>query len=95
MLLIEEFILQNEGQCSFFQWIDGLGMCNPQILLFLYDRNESFPYRSFQRWVPPPPNPPSMTNEEKEEATTHRGRNYPVGLHTILALSYSFISNST
>jgi hypothetical protein len=44
-------------------------MFDPQIL-FSYDDNQSFPYRSFQRWVAPPPNPPSMTDEEKEEATT-------------------------
>jgi hypothetical protein len=78
MLLIEEFILQNEGLCSFFQWIDGLEMWNPQILLFLYDRNESFTYRSVQRWVPLPPNPPPMTDEETEEATTHRVRIPPL-----------------
>jgi hypothetical protein len=51
-------------------------MWNPQILLFSYDRSESFPYYSFKRWVPPPPNPPPMTDEE-EEATTHRVRNPP------------------
>jgi hypothetical protein len=45
-------------------------MWNTQILLFPYDRNESFLYRSFKHWVPPPPNPPPMTDEEKEEATT-------------------------
>jgi hypothetical protein len=71
-------ILQNEGQCSFFEWIDDLEMWNPQILLFLYDRSESFPYRYFKRWVSPPPNLPLVVDEEKEEATTHRVHNPPL-----------------
>jgi hypothetical protein len=41
-------------------------------LFFPYDDNQSFTYRSFQRWVALSPNPPSMIDEEKEEATTHR-----------------------
>jgi hypothetical protein len=63
--------LQKQGWCSFFQWIDGLKMFDPQILLFSYDQNESFSYRSFKNWVPLPLNPPPMTYEEEEEATTH------------------------
>jgi hypothetical protein len=52
-------------------------MFDPQILLFLYDRNESSPLRSFKCWVPPPPNPPPMIDEEKNEANTHCVRNPP------------------
>jgi hypothetical protein len=85
-------------------------MFNSRILLFPYDDNESFPYRSFQRLVPPPPNPPLKTDKEKEEATTHRLSHPPcanvgtvtvgeptnwVRLHTIFALSYSTIGNSS
>jgi hypothetical protein len=60
----------------------------PQILLFPYDRNESFPYHSLKRWVPPPPNPSSMTDEEKEEAITRCFNNPPLckcGYHSELA----------
>jgi hypothetical protein len=53
-------------------------MFDPQIILFPYDRNESFPYRSFKRWVPPPQNSPPMTDVEKEEATTHHVSNPPL-----------------
>jgi hypothetical protein len=48
----KNYFLQNQGWCNFFQWIDGPEMWNSQILLFLYDWNESFPYHSFKRWVP-------------------------------------------
>jgi hypothetical protein len=63
--------------CRFFQWIDGSETFDPEILLSPYDRNESSLLRSFKRWVTPPPNPSSMTDEEKDEASTHRVRNPP------------------
>jgi hypothetical protein len=66
-----------EGRCSFFQRINGPEMWNPQILLFPYDRSESFPYYSFKRWIPTPPNSPLMTDEEKKEATIRRVREPP------------------
>ncbi len=63
--------------CIFFQWIDGPEAFDPQIFLFLNDRNKSSPLRFFKRWVPPPPNPPPMTDEEKDEASTRRVCNPP------------------
>jgi hypothetical protein len=65
------------GRCRFFQWIDGPEMFDPQIL-FSYDDNQSFLYRSLQCWVAPPPNPPPMADEEKEEAMTHRVNHPPL-----------------
>jgi hypothetical protein len=67
--------LSKQDRCRFFQWIDGPEAFDPQILLFPYDRNESSPLRSFNRWVPPPPNPPPMIDEEKDEASIHRVHN--------------------
>jgi hypothetical protein len=63
---------------QFFQWIDDLEMWYPQILLFPYDRSESFLYHSFKRWVPPPPNPPLVIDEKKEETTTRHVHNLPL-----------------
>jgi hypothetical protein len=70
-------LLQKQDSYRFFQWIIGPETFDPQILLFLYDRNESSPLCSLKRWVPPPPNPPPMTDEENDEATTHRVCNPP------------------
>jgi hypothetical protein len=42
-------------------------MFDINILLFPYDRNESSPFRSVKRWVPPPPNPPPITDVEKDK----------------------------
>jgi hypothetical protein len=78
MWLKEVLILQNQDRCSVFQWIDEPEMFSPQIILFLYDQNEAFPYHSFKCWVPPSPNPPPMTDEEKEEATTWRVSHPPL-----------------
>jgi hypothetical protein len=49
---------------------------DPQILLFLYESNESSPFCSFKHWVPPPPNPPPMI-DEKDEASICCIRNPP------------------
>jgi hypothetical protein len=62
-------------------------MWNPQILLFPYNRNESFLYHNFNRWVLPPLNPLPMTDEEKEEATTRHVSHPPLckyGYHSEL-----------
>jgi hypothetical protein len=78
MTLTWKFLfLQQQDRCRFFQWIDGLEMFDPQILLFPYDRNKSYPLHSFKCWVSPPPNPPPMTDEKKDEATTHHVHNPP------------------
>jgi hypothetical protein len=74
---LQIFFLSKQDSCRFFQWIDGLELVDRQILLFSYDRNESSPLWSFKRWVPLPSNPPPMTDEEKDEASTHRVRNPP------------------
>jgi hypothetical protein len=66
-----------QDNCRFFQWIDGPELVDRQILLFPYDRNESFLLGSFKRCVPPPPNTPPMIDEEKDEASTHRVHNPP------------------
>jgi hypothetical protein len=47
-------------------------MFDINILLFSYDRNESSPFHSFKRWVPPPPNSPPMTDAEKDEVSDRR-----------------------
>jgi hypothetical protein len=47
------------------------------ILLSPSDGNESYPFRSFKRWVPSPPNPPLMTDAEKDEVSARRVRNPP------------------
>jgi hypothetical protein len=78
LTLISFFFLSEQDNCRFFQWIDGPELVDRQILLFLYDRNESSPLRSFKCWVPLPPNPPPMIDEEKDEASTHHVRNPPV-----------------
>jgi hypothetical protein len=67
--LKEVLTLQKQGRCSLFQWIDGPEIFDPQILLFPYDRNESFPYCSFKHWIPPPPNVPPMIDEEEKAIT--------------------------
>jgi hypothetical protein len=69
---LQVFFLSEQDNCRFFQWIDRPELVDQQILLFLYDRNESSLLRSFKRWVPPPPNPPPMIEKEKDEASTHR-----------------------
>jgi hypothetical protein len=61
--------------CIFFQWIDGPETFDPQIFLFLNDRNKSPLLCSFKRLVPPPLNTPLMTDEEKDEANTRRVHN--------------------
>jgi hypothetical protein len=53
-------------------------MFDPQIPLFLYDRNVSSPLHSFKCWIPPPPNLSPMSDEEKDETSTCRVRNPPV-----------------
>jgi hypothetical protein len=63
--------------CRFFWWIDGPETFDINILLFPYDRNESSPFRSVKRWVPPPPNPPPITDVEKDEASARHVRNPP------------------
>jgi hypothetical protein len=75
ILQLQVFFLSEQDICRFFQWIDGPELTDWQILLFLYDRNESSLLRFFKWWVPPPPNPPSITDEEKDEASTHSVRN--------------------
>jgi hypothetical protein len=65
---LQVFFMLEQDSSRFFQWIDEPELVDRQILLFLYDRNESSPLRSFKRWVPPPP----MADEEKNEASTHR-----------------------
>jgi hypothetical protein len=69
--------LSEQDNCRFFQLIDGPELVDRQILLFPYDRNESFPLRSFKHWVPPSPNPPSMIDEEKDKASTRCVYNLP------------------
>ena len=51
---------------------------NPDILLFPYDKRESYPYRNFKRWVLPPPDPAPMTDDEKNAAAERRVRNPPL-----------------
>jgi hypothetical protein len=75
---LQVFFLSEQDSCRFFQWIDEPELVDRQILLFPYDRNESSLLRSFKRWVPSPPNLPPMTDEDKNEASTHRVRNPPV-----------------
>jgi hypothetical protein len=74
---LQVFFLSEQDNCRFFQWIDEPELVDRQILLFPYDMNESSPLQSFNRWVHPPPNPLPMTDEEKDEASTHRVRNPP------------------
>jgi hypothetical protein len=64
--------------CEFFQWIDGPEMYDPRILMFPHNEEETSPWCSFKRWVPPPPNPPPMTIEEKKEAVSRRVRDPPL-----------------
>jgi hypothetical protein len=63
-----DFTFLKIGYVHILKWIDGPDKWNSQILLFLYDRTESSPYRTFKRWVPLPSNLPPITNE-KDEAT--------------------------
>jgi hypothetical protein len=65
-----------QDRCRFFQWIDGPKAFDINIL-FSYDRNESSPFFSFKRWVPPPLNPSPMTDAKKDEASDCRVRNPP------------------
>jgi hypothetical protein len=61
-------------------------MFDPQILLFLYDGNESSLLLSFKHRVPPLPNPPPMTDAEKDETSTRRVRNHlRVNVATVLS----------
>jgi hypothetical protein len=52
-------------------------MFDINIILFPYDRNESYPFRSFKCWILPPANPPLMTDAEKDEASARRVCNPP------------------
>jgi hypothetical protein len=76
-VVLQVFFLSEQDNCRFFQWIDGPKLVDRQILLFLYDRNESSLLQSFKHWIPPPPNPPPMTDEEKDKASTRRVCNPP------------------
>jgi hypothetical protein len=67
--------LIKQDMCRFFQWIDRPEVFNINIILFPYDRNESSPFRSFKRWVPPPPNLLPMTDVEKDEVSARHVRN--------------------
>jgi hypothetical protein len=67
------FILVQDWEICYFQWIDATKMVDRIILLSrkmgkkLYDK--------YKRWVPPPPNPPPMTDEENKIAiATHMAR---------------------
>jgi hypothetical protein len=57
--------------------IDGPQTFDINILLFPYDRNESYPFRSFECWVPPSPNLPPMTDTEKDKASVRHVCNPP------------------
>jgi hypothetical protein len=77
-LTFTSFFLVKQDMCRFFQWIDEPETFDINILLFPDDRNESYLFRSFKRWVPPPPNPPPMIDAEKDEASARRVHNSPV-----------------